>query len=44
MRNQRIGEAPAVSVCCLTRIDSVSSPFTSTQALNGDIEGPVWRR
>ena len=33
----------ALSVCARTRTASVSSPFSSTQALNGDIDGPVWR-
>jgi hypothetical protein len=35
--------AAAVSVWARTRTASVSSPFSSTQALNGDIDGPVWR-
>ena len=44
MACQRIGDAAAVSVCARTRIASVSSPFSNTHALNGDIDGPVWRR
>src|SRR6516164_2497738 len=33
----------ALSVCRRTRTASVSSPLSSTQALNGDIDGPVCR-
>ena len=33
----------ALSVCRRTRTASVSRPFSSTQALNGDSDGPVWR-
>ena len=34
----------AFSVCRVTRNSSVSRPFRSTQELNGDSAGPVWRR
>ncbi len=33
----------AVAVWRSTRTLSVSSPFSNTQALNGEIDGPVWR-
>ena len=39
----RTATVAAVSVCRRTRTLSVSSPLSSTQALNGEIEGPVWR-
>ncbi len=31
----------ALSVCCLTRSGRVSIPFSSVQALKGDMAGPV---
>ena len=38
-----VGDLAGVLGLRCTRSSSVSSPFSSTQALNGDSAGPVWR-
>ena len=41
---ERVGDRAGVSVCRATRTGKVSRPLSSTQALNGDSDGPVCRR
>ena len=44
LRGQEVGDPRArLAACAATRTGSVSSPFSSTQALNGESAGPVWR-